>query len=178
MSLATAAPGVSDGPWPSASPCCATRVCPPRAMASPPVVELVNLQSGERLQVPADRIPAPSILNRFLRCAPERRYTFMDPRLVVAAIQAALAHGQRVSSGARSRVSARRCSTSRVRIEGRLVALRSRHLAGQALDLRIPGVSTEALCEHFKGIRLGGVGCYLGPRFVHVDVGPVRAWSG
>lgn len=99
----------------------------------------------------------------------------MDPRLVFMAIQAAYYFGQsRVEI-----VSAFRTAilNEAMRAENHHVALRSRHINGQALDLRIPSVDTRLLCGYFKSLEVGGVGCYEKLRFVHIDVGPVRFWS-
>ena len=56
------------------------------------------------------------------------------------------------------------------------VALKSLHMVGQAADIRIPGVRTEAVREIAIGIGLGGVGYYPRSDFVHVDLGSVRSW--
>ena len=63
-----------------------------------------------------------------------------------------------------------------LRSNGRGVAKRSYHLKGEAVDIRIPGVSTKALRDYAVSLKAGGVGYYLGPDFVHIDVGPVRSW--
>lgn len=139
-------------------------------------MELVHLHTKETLRVRPDRIPAPTAINRFMRCASDRKYTLMDPRLVLAAVQAARKLQRSkvliISSFRTSRLNAAR------RAEGHRVALRSRHIHGQALDIRVPGVSTQRLCAHFRSLRLGGVGCYIPLRFVHIDLGPVRTWDG
>jgi uncharacterized protein YcbK (DUF882 family) len=144
------------------------------ASAEPLTVQIVQLQTGETLSLRPGRLPAPSVLNRFLRCAKDRRYTLMDPRLVAAAVAAA-----RTLNASRVEIlSAFRTSrlNGTMRAESRQVALRSRHINGQALDLRLPAVSIVALCDHFRALKLGGVGCYPGHHFVHIDVGPVRHW--
>jgi len=146
------------------------------AVAADETVELVYLQTGARLVVRVDHLPSPSTLNRFLRCPSERRYTLMDPRLIVRAVEAARTFGvPRVEI-----VSAFRTAglVEAQRAAGRTVTLRSRHINGQALDIRLPGVDTEALCTHFLTRRQGGVGCYRRSRFIHIDVGPTRSWSG
>jgi len=56
------------------------------------------------------------------------------------------------------------------------VAVRSHHIYGEAVDIRLPGCSLSQLRQ--VGIRLncGGVVYYPRADFVHVDVGPVRCW--
>ena len=57
------------------------------------------------------------------------------------------------------------------------VAENSQHVLSQAIDIRVPGVSTERLRDTTLALAMGGVGYYPQSGFVHVDVGPVRAWS-
>lgn len=59
---------------------------------------------------------------------------------------------------------------------GHHVADKSLHIQGFAMDIRIPGVSTNALRQFAYGLHEGGVGYYPHDGFVHVDVGPVRTW--
>lgn len=56
------------------------------------------------------------------------------------------------------------------------VAQHSRHMLGEAIDIRIPGVSTSHLRDAALALHRGGVGYYPQSQFVHVDVGPVRRW--
>jgi uncharacterized protein YcbK (DUF882 family) len=56
------------------------------------------------------------------------------------------------------------------------VASHSLHMLGEAIDIRIPGVSTAELRDAALGLGRGGVGYYPGSHFVHVDVGRVRRW--
>jgi uncharacterized protein YcbK (DUF882 family) len=49
-------------------------------------------------------------------------------------------------------------------------------MQGEAIDIRIPGVSTSQLRNIALSLHRGGVGYYPESRFVHVDVGPVRRW--
>jgi uncharacterized protein YcbK (DUF882 family) len=56
------------------------------------------------------------------------------------------------------------------------VARRSLHMAGQAIDVRLPGCELQTLRDAALALRAGGVGYYGGPDFVHIDVGRVRRW--
>jgi len=56
------------------------------------------------------------------------------------------------------------------------VAVNSLHMAGEAIDIRLPGVPTLKLRNAALGLERGGVGYYPESRFVHVDVGRIRRW--
>jgi len=58
------------------------------------------------------------------------------------------------------------------------VAAKSLHLAGKAIDVRLQGVTIERLRDLALGMKRGGVGYYPQSRFVHLDTGRVRRWSG
>ena len=53
----------------------------------------------------------------------------------------------------------------------------SQHVQGEAIDIRIPGVSTARLRDAALSLHRGGVGYYPQSRFIHVDLGPVRRWT-
>ncbi len=57
------------------------------------------------------------------------------------------------------------------------VATHSLHMKGEAIDIRIPGVSTLRLRNAALSLHDGGVGYYPEHHFVHVDVGRVREWE-
>jgi uncharacterized protein YcbK (DUF882 family) len=65
-----------------------------------------------------------------------------------------------------------------LRKKGHEVARDSQHPLGQAVDFRIPSVTTRALLQFVKSLHLGGVGYYPESKFVHADVGRVRFWRG
>jgi uncharacterized protein YcbK (DUF882 family) len=56
------------------------------------------------------------------------------------------------------------------------VAKRSLHTKGMAIDIRLPGRSTEHLHKAARALKAGGVGYYAKSDFVHVDTGRVRYW--
>jgi uncharacterized protein YcbK (DUF882 family) len=56
------------------------------------------------------------------------------------------------------------------------VAKNSQHLLGNAIDVRLRGVSAAALRDAAISLQRGGVGYYQGSDFVHIDTGRVRRW--
>jgi uncharacterized protein YcbK (DUF882 family) len=56
------------------------------------------------------------------------------------------------------------------------VASKSLHMSGRAIDVRVPGVPLDRLRAAARSLKLGGVGYYPSPNFVHVDTGRVRYW--
>lgn len=58
------------------------------------------------------------------------------------------------------------------------VAKRSYHMQGLAADIRLQGFKLSALRKQALALKTGGVGYYPKSGFIHVDVGPVRAWRG
>jgi uncharacterized protein YcbK (DUF882 family) len=56
------------------------------------------------------------------------------------------------------------------------VASKSLHMAGKAIDIRVPDVPLAELQRAAVSLKGGGVGYYPELNFVHVDVGRVRFW--
>ena len=56
------------------------------------------------------------------------------------------------------------------------VASKSLHMAGKAIDIRLPGVKLDHLRGAAQSLKRGGVGYYPSSNFVHVDTGRVRYW--
>ena len=56
------------------------------------------------------------------------------------------------------------------------VAKNSQHLLGNAIDVRLRGVSTVVLRDAAVSLQRGGVGYYQSSDFVHIDTGRVRRW--
>jgi uncharacterized protein YcbK (DUF882 family) len=57
------------------------------------------------------------------------------------------------------------------------VARNSRHMRGQAADLRLRSRSVGDIARAAMACRAGGVGRYTSSNFVHMDCGPVRNWG-
>ncbi len=56
------------------------------------------------------------------------------------------------------------------------VARHSLHMQAEAIDIRLPGISTAEVRDAALRLHRGGVGYYRDSDFVHVDVGRVRRW--
>jgi uncharacterized protein YcbK (DUF882 family) len=56
------------------------------------------------------------------------------------------------------------------------VAKKSLHMAGKAVDIRLPGRDLATLRRAALALEAGGVGHYPKVGFIHVDTGRVRAW--
>ena len=100
----------------------------------------------------------------------------MSPKLIdlLYLIQAYLkAHGKpyviHVTSGYRT-------PEHNKRLRG--AASNSLHMQGLAADITVPGIPVSELSKLVKAIGVGGVGIYPRKKFVHVDVGRVRTWTG
>ena len=61
-----------------------------------------------------------------------------------------------------------------LRGKGEGVAGNSLHIQGMAIDICIEGMEPARLRDAALTLQRGGVGYY--PKFVHLDVGPVRRW--
>ena len=101
----------------------------------------------------------------------------MDPRLfdVMHALRGKLDTPQpfQIISGYRSKATN---DAMHERSSG--VAKNSQHSEGKASDVRIEGVELGNIRKAALDLGAGGVGYYPVSNFVHVDVGPVRQWSG
>lgn len=64
-----------------------------------------------------------------------------------------------------------------LRRNSRNVAQNSRHLVGQAADLRVRSRSVRQVAQAAMACSAGGVGLYSRSDFTHMDCGPVRSWG-
>jgi len=65
-----------------------------------------------------------------------------------------------------------------LRRRSRGVARNSRHLRGEAADVRLGSRSVNQMYRAALACKGGGVGKYSRSDFVHMDCGPVRSWGG
>jgi len=145
-------------------------------------VRLHNLHTGDKLDAVyfekgAYVTDALSEAMRVLRDWRNGEEHMMDPRLfdVLHGIAGKLdaAAPFQIISGYRSPATN---AMLHARSEG--VASHSQHMLGKASDIRIQGVALADLRKAAMSLRAGGVGFYPVSDFVHVDVGPIRQWSG
>ena len=66
-------------------------------------------------------------------------------------------------------------TNDRLRRRNSAAAKGSFHVKGKAVDIRIPGYSTNAVRRVALDLKQGGVGYYPRSRYVHIDTGPVRS---
>jgi uncharacterized protein YcbK (DUF882 family) len=99
----------------------------------------------------------------------------IDPALfdLLHAAHAGVGSGEpfRVISGYRSPATNRELQE-----RGGGVAVASMHVAGRAIDVRLPDVGSARLRDAGLTLARGGVGYYAASDFVHLDTGRVRRW--
>lgn len=114
-------------------------------------------------------------LNHFLRDPHNGKVTEIDPRLYHLIFDIARRLGAKgiinIMSGYRSPV-----TNDRLRRRNSAAAKGSFHVKGKAVDIRIPGYSTNAVRRVAVELQQGGVGYYPRSKYVHIDTGPVRSW--
>ncbi len=64
-------------------------------------------------------------------------------------------------------------------LAGRTVDPNSQHMSGRAVDIYAPGIGIDRLGRIAEENADGGTGLYpfSGPKFVHLDTGPLRKWT-
>lgn len=163
----------------------AAAATPLTALAAGPrerVLRLHHMHTDERLEVTyriGDRYQPQALqrLNHFLRDFRTNDTMVMDPRLFDFLHDVSARLGD---PGARFEVlSAYRspATNSMLRKTSSGVAKNSLHLTGQAIDIRLPGVTSRLVRDTAIGLNRGGVGYYQRSDFVHLDTGKVRCWG-
>ncbi len=140
----------------------------------------VHTHTGESVsvdyRVDGSLVPdAVATLNRFLRDHRNGQTKAIDPELFDLLWQLRQRAGV---DGPYHLISAFRSpeTNEMLRAQGRGVAKNSLHMAGKAIDIRLPGVPTARLRELARELGVGGVGFYANSDFIHVDTGRVRYW--
>ena len=143
-------------------------------------ISLHSTHTGERLTVAYykhngyDRDSLEQ-LNMLLRDHRQNKTTKMDPLLFdqLWQIQQMLDNHDSIEI-----ISGFRTTKTNNMLRGRSsgVAKNSYHRKGQAIDFRLPAVSTKHVRNVAMHLQNGGVGYYRKSNFVHIDSGPVRAW--
>jgi uncharacterized protein YcbK (DUF882 family) len=144
-------------------------------------LSLFNVHTGETLEVAyRDRQGrydpgALGAMDRLLRCHYTQEVATIDIRVIESlnAVEKRLGGNHRIHviSGFRSRA-----YNDLLLRKGRGVASGSLHLAGKAIDFRIPGIGLDAVRRTAIDLGSGGVGFYPGSGFVHIDCGRIRSW--
>ncbi|MDC3953804.1 YcbK family protein [Polyangium jinanense] len=148
------------------------------AHAKKPLATIVHGHTQETLALTEDE-PTIERFSTFLADHGYEQETRIDPRLLDLLRTIAKKHeGTRIEivSGYRSPK-----RNEVMRKKGRHVASHSQHTLGMAIDFRVDGLSVpELAAEILQAKWQGGLGTYAGrrDRFVHVDTGPKRRWSG
>jgi uncharacterized protein YcbK (DUF882 family) len=143
-----------------------------RPLLSGKVLSLFDVNAGQALKVvPFDQegVADPSAFNQlrtFLRCRRSGHEMDMDPKLI-----ALLSRISQHFDGATLQV-----ISGHRKPDGKVTRETSQHAFGTATDIRIAGVSIEALRDAAQGLGAKGVGLYTKGQFVHVDVRE-RAYS-
>lgn len=142
---------------------------------------LYNTHTGERIDIVYRRgneyIPAAiTKLDYFLRDHWTGQVRHFDPRLYDTLSDLAVKVGH--PNGEIDIVCGYRTVQSNAALRTRTagVARNSLHIRAEAIDLRMPGVNTEALRQAALSLHRGGVGYYPHSDFIHVDTGRVRQW--
>lgn len=150
------------------------------ASSVPRELRFAHLHTGERLRVEyfsgtAYLRDALGEINHLLRDFRTGEAGVIDPSLLDVLYRLTLAtvtsQPFEIISGYRSPATNRML---RARRGG--AARHSRHMTGQAIDIRLADVPLARLRDAALAARGGGVGYYPASGFVHVDTGPVRAW--
>lgn len=152
----------------------AVRALPERSL------NLYNIHTGEWLKTvywaEGRYLPkALSQVNRLLRDYRSGETHPMDPRLLDLMVAV---HKKLGNKGAIHVISGYRSPQTNAILAAATdgVAHGSLHMAGKAVDIRLPGQSTRIVGRAAKTLKAGGVGTYPASKFVHIDTGRVRTW--
>ncbi|MGE5548628.1 MAG: YcbK family protein [Solirubrobacterales bacterium] len=153
----------------------AVRAMPERAL------NLYNIHTGEWLKTVywsnGKYLPKSlTQVNRFLRDHRSGDVHPIDPQLVDLMMAV---HRKFGNKGALHIISGYRSPATNAMLEAASdgVAHQSLHMAGRAVDIRVPGTSVKTVGRAARSLKAGGVGTYPSSNFVHIDTGRVRTWG-
>jgi uncharacterized protein YcbK (DUF882 family) len=145
-------------------------------------LKLHNIHTGERLSVDywsngAYLPDALAAINRILRDFRTGDIQPIEPHLLDTMVRL---HGKLETSTPFEVISGYRSPATNAALHAKSeesgVAVKSLHMQGMAVDIRVPGRPLMLLRNAAVSERAGGVGYYPQSDFVHVDVGRVRRW--
>lgn len=145
-------------------------------------LDLRNIHTGEHLSIDywvngAYLSDALAAINKILR---DFRTGDIQPIAPHLLDMLARLHGKLETSKGFEIISGYRSPATNAALHARFVesgvAVKSLHMQGMAVDIRVPGRPLILLRNAALSERAGGVGYYPQSDFVHVDVGRVRRW--
>ena len=177
-------PQAASVPAPTSVAATVASIDPPavKPAVDPRWVHLQNIHTGEKLEAVywenGAYVPdAVSALDKVLRDYRNDEVHPMDPGLYDLLDQIARKTESKgpfqVISGYRSPATNRLLSK-----RSGEVAKKSLHMDGKAMDIFLEDVALNHVRAAALDLGVGGVGYYPTSNFVHVDVGPVRKWTG
>lgn len=177
-------PQAASVPAPTSLAATVASIDPPavKPAVDPRWVHLHNIHTGEKLEAVywenGAYVPdAVSALDKVLRDYRNDEVHPMDPGLYDLLDQIARKTESKgpfqVISGYRSPATNRLLSK-----RSGEVAKKSLHMDGKAMDIFLEDVELSHVRAAALDLGVGGVGYYPTSNFVHVDVGPVRKWTG
>ena len=154
------------------------------ARASESDRRVVTLRQMHTLEEASFRVEEPAQLsdkdlqrfNHFMRDHHDGKIGHMDPMLIIhlyslqQILEVPQTHFEVLSAFRSTR------TNRALRRHSKKVAVKSMHLKGQAIDIRLPGVKVSDLRQAAIDLKAGGVGYYRRSGFVHFDTGDVRYW--
>ncbi|MDA3864622.1 MAG: DUF882 domain-containing protein [Deltaproteobacteria bacterium] len=150
----------------------------PQKSYSPPAQaeKIISLRQYHTKEILPLGNPSPEMINLFFRCRVTGKRTSMDQKLIKVLRETSLHFAVKEIII----ISAFRAPRYNEELRKKLheVALRSKHLFGQAVDFALKGVDAARVARYLRKKKMGGVGYYNRSKFVHFDTGPVRTWNG
>lgn len=140
----------------------------PDGIVGPVTQDAITKRTALKPKKAEDRMISKNFNERELACR-HCGEVILVPRLVLLLQKIRDAIGKPITI-----TSGYRCPTHNRNIGG---ATQSRHMQGQAADIVVNGMTPAQVAKVAEKCGAGGIGVYKSG-FTHVDVGPVRTWTG